>query len=140
MKCMTTSIRERHQTGESVSEITMPWKIATCALLCVSMVLAWLLLQQAQEQSSIAATHPVPGPRYDRAYVKLMIAQHQKSIDEAKAAAKEAWHPELIALAKQIASSRQSELNNMLQWSEVWWDEPHSIQSIVSTEKSHTKN
>ncbi|MBY0547811.1 MAG: DUF305 domain-containing protein [Candidatus Obscuribacterales bacterium] len=117
----------------------MPWKIATFALVCVSAILAWLLVQQVQQQASTVATYPVPGPRYDRAYVKLMIAQHQKSINEAKTAAKEAWHPELISLAKQIAASRQAELNNMLQWSEVWWDERHSIQSVVSAGKSDAK-
>ena len=120
---MTTCIRSPYSATASVSDLTMPWKITSSALLCLCIILSFFLVRQSRQDAAIATAKPVPGPRYDRAYVHLMIASHQKAISEAKLAAREAWHPELIALAKEIAASRQTELDNLLRWSEIWWNE-----------------
>lgn len=121
---MTTSFRNKSSAKSGAAE-ALPWKVATSALCGICALLAFLLLQQVQQSSLESASKPVPGPRYDKAYVKFMISDHEKAIAEARDAVKQAWHPELIEMAKGIVRSREGELANMKRWSSIWWgDEP----------------
>lgn len=60
------------------------------------------------------------GDEFDKAFVSQMIAHHTSAIDMAKPAAKNAYHPEVKALASEIITAQTKEIAQMKQWQKDW--------------------
>ncbi|MBY0552801.1 MAG: DUF305 domain-containing protein [Candidatus Obscuribacterales bacterium] len=120
---MTTSYRDP-VTSEKGKDKTSPWKAATLALSVCTVVLAFMYANKETTPHSMAPmTNTMSGSHYDHGFINMMIPHHQQAIDEANAALKEARHPELKQLARNIITSQQSEIDQMKQWRKEWYGE-----------------
>ncbi len=60
------------------------------------------------------------GDDFDKAFLELMVPHHQGAIDMAKLAEDSAKHDEIKAMAKDILSAQQREIDQMNQWMKDW--------------------
>lgn len=60
------------------------------------------------------------GDAFDEAFIEGMIPHHQGAIDMAKAAQASAKHAEIKAMAEDIITAQQSEIDMMKQWQKDW--------------------
>ncbi len=60
------------------------------------------------------------GDDFDRTFLELMIPHHQGAIDMAALAESSAKHDEIKAMAKDILSAQQREIDRMNQWLKDW--------------------
>lgn len=58
---------------------------------------------------------------FDKAFIEAMTAHHQTAIAAARVAAAQATKPEIKALAGQIISSQQAEIDQMAAWLADWY-------------------
>lgn len=120
---MTTSYRDP-VTTKKYTHNARPWKIATVALsICTAILAVMYANKEVKPHSMAPMTKSMSGAHYDHGFINMMIPHHQKAIDEAKDALKEARHPELKQLARSIITSQQAEINQMKQWRKEWYGE-----------------
>lgn len=60
------------------------------------------------------------GDAFDRAFIEGMIPHHQGAIDMAEMALESAQHEEIKAMAREIISAQQAEIDQMEQWMIDW--------------------
>jgi hypothetical protein len=60
------------------------------------------------------------GDEFDAAFIEGMIPHHQGAIDMAQAALQSAKHEEIKAMARDIMSAQQREIDQMKQWQQSW--------------------
>jgi len=75
----------------------------------------------ADNSSMQTATNASEAP-YDLQFIDTMTAHHQIAIDMANMCDGRAQHPELINLAKNIATTQTDEIAKMKQWRDQWFD------------------
>lgn len=60
------------------------------------------------------------GEAFDKAFLSEMIAHHQGAIEMARMALKDAEHPEIKRLARNIVSAQTTEIGEMQNWQKNW--------------------
>ncbi len=60
------------------------------------------------------------GDDFDAAFLQMMIPHHQGAINMAELVEKNAKHTEIKAMAKDIISAQQKEIDQMQQWQTTW--------------------
>lgn len=74
-------------------------------------------------RSMIADLARVPaGPRFDRAFMEMMVPHHEMAIIEASTVPGHAIHPQLTAMARQIIASQRAEIRQMRIWLRKWYN------------------
>ena len=94
-------------------------------------VLAWVIAfaasgcgggGEAGDAGSEAASGAASGVPFDRAFIDAMVPHHDSAILMANEATEAGLtEPELIAIASNIATSQQREIDQMLDWREQWF-------------------
>lgn len=120
---MTTSYRDPVTVKKDERDSSKPWKMATLALSICTAALAFLNTSKEQPHSMAPMANTMSGAHYDHGFINMMIPHHQQAIDEANVALKQATHPELKQLARNIIASQQSEIEQMKQWRKEWYGE-----------------
>lgn len=62
------------------------------------------------------------GDDFDVVFLNEMIVHHQGAVDMANLALKNAKHPEIIKLSKEIVETQNAELGSMKTWLKNWYD------------------
>lgn len=60
------------------------------------------------------------GDDFDKAFIEMMIEHHQGAIDMANAAKANAKHSEIKAMAADIISAQNREIEQMKDWQKQW--------------------
>ena len=60
------------------------------------------------------------GDSFDEAFIRMMIPHHEGAIDMAQAALEDAKHEEIKAMAREIISAQQREIDQMNGWLQAW--------------------
>lgn len=120
---MTTGYRDP-VTATRRGENAKPWKLATLALGVSTAIFAFLYAGGKPESHSMAPmAKTMRGAHYDHGFISMMIPHHQQAIDEANMALREAQHPELKQMARDIINSQQAEIEQMKKWRKQWYGE-----------------
>lgn len=120
---MTTTVRDARATTAG-RENSKPWKMATAAFALSTAVLGFMYFSERNEGHDMnMQTSTAHGAHYDHAFMNMMIPHHQRAIDDSREALKEAQHPELKQLARNIIQSQQAEIDQMKQWRKSWYGE-----------------
>lgn len=68
-----------------------------------------------------ASAEPPAGATFDLAYIDLMTAHHQRSIEMATIALERGEHPELIEFAQQTVHTSTVQMDRLRQWRDLWY-------------------
>jgi len=72
----------------------------------------------ASMMAELAATS---GPAFDRLFMQMMIEHHRTAIREATTCLRNAYHPELRRLCRDIVTSQSREVAQMTVWLRLWY-------------------
>ncbi len=62
------------------------------------------------------------GDDFDVVFLNQMIVHHQGAVDMANLALKNAKHPEIVELSKNIIEAQNKEMGDMKAWLKSWYD------------------
>lgn len=110
---MTTSYRDPVTTKPGTDNLSV----------CTAILAIMYANKEATPHAMAPMTNTMSGAHYDHGFINMMIPHHQQAIDEANTALKQARHPELKQLARNIITSQQSEIDKMKQWRKEWYGE-----------------
>jgi uncharacterized protein (DUF305 family) len=82
------------------------------------------VVPMSEQQRQSMAMHQDLGPadaEFDLRFMNAMIDHHEGAITMAKDALSKSKRPEIKQLSQEIATSQQSEINQMKQWRQAWY-------------------
>ena len=100
--------------------------LAALAIVAVAGILAYknskLVANQAQTASTVAQAPTAESAAAEQKFIEQMIAHHADAIGMAQIAPDKAKNPEVKALAANIGSAQQKEIDEMKSWYKAWFN------------------
>lgn len=73
-----------------------------------------------------AALQEKAGDDYDKAFIDNMVRHHQDAVEMSRLSEERSRRPEIKKLSKEIITTQQHEIEQLLEWRKVWFGEASS--------------